>query len=149
MTGDVEEQHLLHELVETQTITFVFGGDQRGEQIVGRVRALPLDRLVDVSDDVVDRVERRELFLTSQDRVERLHDRARPFAQLVAVSSFGNAEHLGDHHEGEWEREIGDEVHLAGVAHDHGVEMAVDEFLHARVELFDGARREHLRHEAA
>ena len=96
------------------------------------MRTLPLDGLVHVGDDVVDRVERRELLLAGEDRVEGLHDRARPLAELVAVAAFGDAEHLRDHDEGEREREIGDEVHLAGAALGDRVEVLVDELL-ARV----------------
>ena len=94
-------------------------------------------------------IEGRERLLAGEDRVERLHDRARPLAQLIAVAALRDAEHLGDHDEGQREREVGDEVHRSGAARGDVVEVLVDELLHARVQLLDRARREHLRHEPA
>ena len=102
---------------------------------------------LDVLEEVVDRVNRRELLLARDDRVERLHDGTRPLAQLEAVASFGHAEHLGDDDEGEREREAGDEIELGCVL--RVVEVAVDERLDARPQLLDRAGREDLRHEPA
>ena len=67
-----------------------------------------------------------EDLLAREDRVERLHDRARPFAQLRAVAAFGDAEHLRDHDERQREREAGDEVEV-GAGRGGGVEVLVDE----------------------
>ena len=149
MPGDVEQHHLLDELFGAQPVTFVLGGDQRAEEVVVRVRSLPVEGLVDIGDDVVDRIERGELLVTGEDRVERLHDGTRPLPQLRAVATLGDPEHLGDHDERQRERQVGDEVHLAGPARVDRIEVLVDELLHPGLELLDGPRREHLRHEPA
>ena len=47
----------------------------------------------------------------------------------VAVAALGDAEHLRDHDERQREREVGDEVHLAGAARCDRVEVLVDELL--------------------
>ena len=90
-----------------------------GEQVVGRVRALPLDRVEHVLDHVVGRVD---------DVVEVLQARASgsspsvsvcaQLAQLVAVG-VGHAEHLGDHLERQREGEVGDHVASSVAARDH------------------------------
>ena len=41
VAGDVEQHHLLDELVVAEAVAFVFGGDERAEQVVARVLALP------------------------------------------------------------------------------------------------------------
>ena len=105
VAGDVEQHHLLDELVGGEAVAFVLGRDERAEQVVARVLALPLDHFVRVGDDVVDGVERGERLFAGEDRVERLDHRARPFAELKAIAPFGNAEHLGDHDEGQRERQ--------------------------------------------
>ena len=64
-------------------------------------------------------------------------------AQLRAVSSLRDAEHLRDHDEGEREREVGDEIHLAGATGLDRGEAFVDELFDAGMQLLDHARREH------
>ena len=44
------------QLVGGEPLAVVLGVDQRGEQVVGGMRALPLDRVEDVVDHVVGRV---------------------------------------------------------------------------------------------
>ena len=63
-------------------------------------------------------------------------------AEQVAVG-VGHPEHVGDHLEGEREREVGDDLQPVA-ARDDGVERVVDELLHARRELLDGSRGEDL-----
>ena len=41
VAGDVEQDHLLDELVLGEPVAFVLGRDQRGEQVVAGLRALP------------------------------------------------------------------------------------------------------------
>ena len=74
---DVGQHLLLDGPVLAQPVTLVFGGDERGQEVVARVLTLPRDRFVGVRDDVVDRVERRELLLARDDRVEGLGKRLR------------------------------------------------------------------------
>ena len=57
MAGDVEQDHLVEQLVGGEPVAVVLGGDERGEQVVGRVRALPLDGVEHVLDDAVGRVD--------------------------------------------------------------------------------------------
>ncbi len=109
-----------------------------------RVLALPRDHLGDVGVDVVDRVERRrgsprrvrigsKVFTTAPDH-SRSCDRSRPSGMPsiseITMNGSGNAR-------------LGDEVDVAAGG-ERDVEVLVDELLHARPELLDGARREHL-----
>ena len=66
----------------------------------------------------------------------------RPTAEQVAIG-VGHPEHVGDHLEGEREREIGDDLQVLAAC-DDGVERVVDERLHARRELLDGSWGEDL-----
>ena len=89
-----------------------------------------------------------ELFV-GDDRIECLHQGSRPRAQLQPVLSLGHAEQVGDHREGERERDVGDHVDLA-VAAGLGVgEEVVEEGLHTGSEVFDHSRGEDLGDEAA
>ena len=56
MAGDEEQHHLVDELVGGEPLTVVFGIDQRGEQVVGGMRALPRNRFEHVVRHVVGRV---------------------------------------------------------------------------------------------
>ena len=145
--GDVQQDELLDELLCGEPVAFVLGRDHAGEQIVAGVRALPRDELVGEVPHRVARDEDRAHLVGREDRVEALHDRAGPLAQLRPVAVVRDAEHLRDDRERQREREVGDHVHLAGAARLDRVEVLVDELLHARREPFDHARREHLRHE--
>ncbi len=80
--------------------------------------------------------------------IERLHDRARPLAELRAVAALGDAQHLRDDDERQRERERRDEIDIGARCPGH-VEMLVDELLHPGPQCFDHAGREHLRHQSA
>ena len=56
MAGDEQQHDLVDELVGGEPLAVVLGVDQRGEQVVGGVRALPLDRFEHVVGHVVGRV---------------------------------------------------------------------------------------------
>ena len=130
MAGDVEQHHLLDELLLGEAVALVLGRDQRGEQVVARVLRASTRSSRRCSATMLSPASNaRERLLAGEDRVERLHDRARPLAQLRAVAAVGDAEHLGDHDERQREREVGDEVHLAGAARVDRVEVLVDELL--------------------
>ena len=111
------------------------------------MRALPLDGVEHVRGHVIGRVEDVVEVQRRERRLEPERERVRPVAQLVAVA-VGHAEHVGDHLERQREREVGDHLHRVA-ARDDGVERGVDELLHARRELLDRARREHLLHDPA
>ena len=113
------------------------------------LRPLPIDDLVEVHVHVVAAVERGGEVLVGDDRIEGLHERSRPGAQLQPVLSFRHAEHVGDHREGERERDVGDHVEL-GVGPRVGVgDEILEERLHAGSEAFDDARCEDLGDEPA
>ncbi len=44
VAGDEEQHHLVDELVGGEPLAVVFGIDERGEQVVGGMRALPRNR---------------------------------------------------------------------------------------------------------
>ena len=56
VTGDEQQHDLVDELVGGEPLALVLGVDERGEQVVGGMRALPLDRFEDVVVHVVGRV---------------------------------------------------------------------------------------------
>ena len=147
MAGDEEQHDLVDELVGGEPLAVVLGVDQRSEQVVGGVRALPLDRFEHVRGHVVGRLHDLVEVHRRQDRFEPEGQRVRPVAELVAVG-VGHAEHVGDHLEGQWEREVAHHLHPVAARLDR-VERGVDHLLDARRELLDAPRREDLLHDAA
>ena len=112
------------------------------------MRALPLDGVEHVLDDVVGGGEDLVHVLDRQQRLEAERERVRPVAHLRLLRRR-HAEHLGDHPERQREREVADDVHLASTFDDDGVEGVVDHRLHAWGELLDRAGGEHLLHQLA
>ena len=108
--------------------------------------ALPRDDLIDVGFHRPRPFDRSDDLVVGDDRVERLHHRARPGGDLLLVG-VGHAEHLGDHVEGQREGELGD--HVAGAALGHRVEHRVDQLLDPRSQRLDRRGREGLAHESA
>ena len=141
VAGDEQQDHLVAQLVGREAVAFLLGGDHRGQQVVGGLASLPLDRRVDVGDHVVGRAHHLRDLVGRRERLERRDERVRPVAQLQAVG-LRHAEHLGDHRERERERQVGDHVHLA--AGGGGVEHPVHERLHVGEQLLDAPRRERL-----
>ena len=142
VAGDVEQDHLVEQLVGGEAVTGVLGGEERGEQVVGGMGALPLDGIEHVLDDVVGRRQDLVLVLDREQRFEAEGEGVRPGAQLPLLR-LRHAEQLRDHPERQREREIGDHVHAVAPRHDR-VEGVVDHRLHARCQLLDRSRREDL-----
>ena len=147
VTGDVEQDHLVEQLVGREPVAAVLGGDERRQQVVGGVRTLPLDGIEHVLDDVVGRGEDLVHVLDRQQRFEAERERVRPVAHRRLVGRR-HAEHLRDHPERQREREVADDVHPVAPCHD-GVERVVDHRLHSGRQLLDHPRREHLLHQLA
>ena len=149
VAGDVEEAHLVEELVLAEDVALLLDRDQRGEQVVGRVRPLPRDRFAEMRVHTIAGGDQGRQLLGQHQGLEELHDRVRPVAELVAVGR-GHAEHLGDHREGEGEGEAADQVDglAAGGLLGERVEQLVDEVLDAGHERVDAAGCERLRDQA-
>ena len=104
--------------------------------------ALPRDCFEDVVRHVVGRVHDVVHVQLGEHRLEAQRERVRPTAEQVAIG-VGHPEHVGDHLEGEREREIGDDLQPVAAC-DDGLERVVDERLDARRELLDGSWGEDL-----
>ena len=146
VAGDEQQRHLVAQLHRRQAVAVLLGGDQRRQQVVGRVRPLPRDDLVDVRVHRLLAVDRRLDLLVGDDRVERLDDRSGPLGDLRLVG-LGHPEHLGDHVERQREGQVGDDVTVAALG--DRVEHLVDELLHPRSQRLDRRRRERLAHQPA
>ena len=120
MAGDEQQRDLVDELVGGEPLALVLGVDERGEQVVGGVRPLPLDRVDDVVVHVVGRVHDLVDVQLRQQGLEPERERVRPAAELVAVG-VGHPEHVGDHLEGKREGEVGDDLEPVAPRH-HAVE---------------------------
>ena len=146
MAGDEEQRDLVLQLLGGERLAVLLRVDELGEQVVARVGPLPLDRRGAVGVEVAVGDHRVARLLDAEDRIERLDDRVGPVAELVAIG-VGHPEHLGDHGERQREREVGDDVHLAGRG--HGVERVVDELGDLGAQLAHALGGEHLAHELA
>ena len=123
------------QLLRRQPVAVLLGRDQRRQQVVGRVRPLPRDDVVDVRVHVAVAVERRLDLLGGDDRVERLDDRPRPSRRCRSWSASGMPSISRDDVEGQRERELADDVATAPLL--HRVEDAVDQLLHPRPQRLD------------
>ena len=134
VSREVEEHHLVLQLGGGEPVTFLLGRDERAEQVIAGFPTLPLDRRLHVPGEMLTGVEDRREVLRQHDRLEGLDQRVRPLPHLVPVG-LRHAEHLGDHREGQRERQVADHVHPAvGL---HPVQHLVDQRLDALVEGFD------------
>jgi len=146
VTGHEEERNLVAQLLRREPVAVLLGLDQGREQVIGRIQPLPLDDRVEVSvERGVGREGRGQLVVT-QDRIERLHYRAGPFADLILVG-LGHSQHLGDDVEGKRERQSVDDIGDAFGR--HRVERLLDHLLDPRPQRLDRPRREGLAHEPA
>ena len=143
---DVEQEHLVDELLFAEPVALVFGREQSRQQVVGRMVALPSQHVLHMGEHVVGGGERGLDLLGAEDRVERLRERVRPAAHLVPVA-VGHAEHLRDDRERQGEREVADDVGY--ISRRHLLQRVVDERLDPRPKLVDHLRREGLRHQPA
>ena len=102
MAGDVQQQGLRDQFIVAEHVAVVFGVDERGEQVIGRVVSLPRDHPGgDLGQLGVGGCYGRDHGRVI-DRLERADHRTAQLPDALVVGRR-RAEHLGDH--GEWQRE--------------------------------------------
>ena len=146
VAGDVEEHHLLEELLVREHVAVLLGGEQAREKIVGQVVPLPLDDVEHELAHLGGGVEDGAHEVGVGDGLQGADERARPLPELLAVGR-GHAQHLGDDGERQGEGVVGHELHVPGVG--RPVERLVHQLLDTRAQVLDAAGGEGLGDELA
>ena len=121
---DEEQDRRRQELHVVQAVLPVVRGDERGEQVVGRVTAALLEQTVEVEGELRERLVARDLQRLGQQElgVEPARERGGAVLELVAVLAR-HAEQLADDRDGQRPGEV---VHgVEGAPPDRGVEQRV------------------------
>ena len=146
VTGNEQKEDDAAQLGLAQTITLVFGGEQRAQQVVARSLAPVLEQIVEVADEAHGGDDSPLEHIPFDLAVEQSRCIARPPREEVAVVE-GYSHELADDRDGQRVDDGRHEVDLAGVA--ELVEHAVNELLNMGTEPFDAPGSERLAHEPA
>ena len=145
VSGNEEQLDLVAQLFLRHTVATVLGVDHGREEIIGGVRRLPFDDVVDESAHLFGRTAGGEDLVVGQHRVKGLDQVAGPDLDRFLVG-LRHAQHLGDDIEGQRERKSIDDVSVT--IGRHLVEHLVDHLLDPRPERLDRSGGERLADEA-
>ena len=126
VSGNEEQLDLVAQFFLRHTVATVLGVDHGREEIIGGVRRLPFDDVVDESVHLFGRTAGGEDLVVGQHRVEGLDQVAGPDLDRFLVG-LRHAQHLGDDIEGQRERKSID--HVSVTIGRHLVEHLVDHLL--------------------